>query len=116
MSDDLIKKLTKLHEEHPELPVVTMVDTEVVPSDEFSFWLSKIRDVDVKKYMVVDGEVLFYEDMDYDNAWRMYDYSYIRSKIDQYMSEEEVVDVLVELYEKAQWKEAIVIWVGVNND
>lgn len=111
----MIEKLIKLHKEHPELPVITMVDTEVVASDEFSFWISRIRAVTIKKYMVADDEVLFYEDMDYDNAWRMYDYSYIRSKIDQYMSEEEVVDVLVELYEKAPWKEAIIIWVGVND-
>lgn len=111
----MIEKLIRLHKERPDLPVITMVDTEVVASDEFSYWISRIRAVNVKKYMVADGEVIFYEDMDYDNAWRMYDYSYIRSKIDQYMSEEETVDVLVELYEKAPWKEAIIIWVGVDD-
>ena len=29
MSDDLIKKLAKLHDEHPDLPVVTMVQRKI---------------------------------------------------------------------------------------
>ena len=116
MSDDLIKKLIKLHEERPELPVITMVDTEVVPSDEFSFWLSRIRAVSIKKYIVTDSEVIFYEDMDYDYAWDIYDCSYVRSKMSGDISEEEEEKVLAELYEKAPWIEAIIIWVGVNND
>jgi hypothetical protein len=116
MSDDLIKKLAKLHEEHPELPVITMVDTEVVPSDEFSYWLSKIRAVSIKKYIVTDSEVIFYEDMDYDNVWNIYDYSYVRDKMSEDISEEEADKVLAELYEKAPWIEAIIVWVGVNNE
>ena len=116
MSDDLIKKLTKLHEEHPDLPVVTMVDTEVVPSDEFSFWLSRIRAVTIKKYIVKDGEVFFYEDKDYDNAWEICDYHDILRKMDRDISEEDAEKVLAEFYEKAPWKEAIIIWVGVDND
>lgn len=111
----MIEKLIELHKEHPKLPVITMVDTEVVPSDDFSFWISKIRAVNVKKYIVVDGEVIFYEDMDYDNAWKMYDYSCVRSKMRGDISEEEAGKVLAELYEAASWKEAIIIWVGVDD-
>lgn len=116
MSDDLIKKLTKLHEEHPELLVKTMVDTEVVASDDFSYWISRIRDVTIKKYIVTDSEVLFYEDMDYDIVWDIYDYTYVRGKMRGDISEEDAEKVLAELYEKAPWKEAIIIWVGVDND
>ena len=116
MSDDLIEKLIKLHEEHPELPVKTIVDTEVVASDEFSYWLSRIRAVSIKKYIVIDSEVIFYEDMDYDNVWDIYDYSYVRGKMSEDISEEEAEKVLAELYEKAPWIEAIIIWVGVDND
>lgn len=111
----MIEKLIKLHKENPELPVITMVDTEVVASDEFSYWLSRIRAVSIKKYMVKDGEVLFYEDMDYDIVWDIYDYSYIRDKMSKDISEEDAEKVLAELYEKAPWKEAIIIWVGVDD-
>ena len=117
MSEDLIKKLAKLHEEHSDLPVVTMVDTEVVPSDDYGFWKGNIRNVVIRKYITSrNGEILFYDDKEYENVWDIYDYRYVRDKMPLDVTEEEAEKILAKLYEKAPWIEAIIIWVGVGND
>lgn len=42
-------RLAKLAAENPALPIVAMVNFEVVAGDEFSYWIGEINNVDVKE-------------------------------------------------------------------
>ena len=41
--------LLKLAAENPTLPIVAMVDFEVVSGDEFVYWVGEINNVDIKE-------------------------------------------------------------------
>ena len=58
---DNLKELFKLIEKHPDLPIVAMVDSDVV-ADDGGFWLGEWGRCEIDKYIVhEDYGVIFYE-------------------------------------------------------
>lgn len=51
------KKLLKLVEENPDLPIIPFVSTEVVAGDDFSTWMASFGDCEVGGYVVTDERV-----------------------------------------------------------
>lgn len=47
MLNDLIKLMT----ENPELPVIPMVDTEVVCGDEYGYWMASFGECSVREFV-----------------------------------------------------------------
>lgn len=94
---ELIGKLERLSEEHPDLPIITLVDTEVVADSSHSWWLSKINGVHIDKYYVGEEFVYLYSISEYDDIF--------------------YADVSVEeadrRFEELPWIEAIVVEVGL---
>lgn len=43
--NEKIKELIKLSEENPDLPIITMVASEIFCSDDFSYWLGSIGEI-----------------------------------------------------------------------
>ncbi len=63
--DSNIKKLMTLVKENPELPVVPMVDTDIVLSDDYGKWIANIGDSRVDNMYYSDyGRIYFDEDKD----------------------------------------------------
>lgn len=60
--NELTAELLKLIQENPELPVVPMVAGEVVPNDEYGYWLGRWGKAKVDEYLPSDdaeGEIFF---------------------------------------------------------
>lgn len=66
-------KLLKLASENPELPIIFEVDNEVVPSDEYGWYLGSMSNCCVGEYAIL-GEMLL-DDRD-EFKERYYDYNY----------------------------------------
>lgn len=52
-----VEKLIQLIKENPELPVIPMVETEVVPDDCYSWWLAAFGKAEVSDFYVSDEKV-----------------------------------------------------------
>ena len=92
-----IKKLVELSEKHPDLPIITLVDTEVVADCGHTFWLSRIYDVNIDKYYVSEEFVYLYSISEYDDIF-----------YDDVSAEE-----ADKIFEELPWIEAIVVRVGL---
>lgn len=67
--DEKLKKLLELIKANPELPIIPMVDTEVVQSDGFQNWRGSWGDAEIREFvgyqMYGDCESIIYrEDID----------------------------------------------------
>ena len=111
---DLIAELAMLHDKHPGLPVLTMVDSEVVADDDHSFWKSKIRAVKLDKYVETDSKIIVYSrSYDIEDVYDIYDQDVISRKIPNDLSQAERTRLMTEMFENAPWVDAIIVWVGV---
>ena len=66
-----IQKLIDLAKEHPDLPIVAMVDGEVVGGDDYGRWVAGFGGVELGEYVLFDDR--FFEDRE-DFKERYYDY------------------------------------------
>lgn len=68
--DNLTKALMELINENPELPVITMVDSEVVSDDSYGRWYSSIGLAHVDEYVVYkkhhsdNANIIYKDDID----------------------------------------------------
>ena len=93
---EILKKLVKLSDEHPDLPIITLVDTEVVADLGHTWWLSRIYSIDIDKYFVGDEYVYLYSESEYDDIfWADVD-----------------LEEANKMFEELPWKEAIIMRVG----
>ena len=95
---DIIKKLVKLSDEHPNLPIITLVDTEVVADLGHTWWLSRIYSVNLDKYFVGDEYVYLYSLSEYDDIF--WDDAISAKEADR-------------RFEELPWIDAIVVRVGL---
>lgn len=108
---ECLKSLMKLMREHPELPVLPMVDSEIVCDDGYSRWTASWGDAFIGKYFVGEEYVYFYDDTDE---------SEMDSTLLENLSEEECEDLtgcdLKKAYDKLPWIEAIIVDINVPED
>lgn len=58
-----IEKLMQLAKENPDLQIIPMVDSDVVPDDTCSSWMGSFGDCEIGAYFIDDdGNVYFDED------------------------------------------------------
>ena len=63
--NDKSVKLLGLVREHPDLPIVPMVDSEIVGSDGYDWWVGSITDAKIGKYAISeygDGSAVIWND------------------------------------------------------
>ena len=102
-----INDLLKLVKENPDLPIVFMVATECVPSDEYAYWLSECGGTYISEYCNTDGEVFFEEDYDdLVEKWIDNNYEEFPDKTDVEL--EEIAKSYVDNY---KWIKAIIVYV-----
>jgi len=101
-----IQKLIKLAKENPNLPIIPMVGTEVVASDEYSYWMASFGTVEIGQYYVSKERVFFDSDdltdeildnLVFDKDWEM-------------LSDEEIVKK-AENIAKKKMKKAIIVYI-----
>ncbi len=101
-----VKRFIELVKLHPELPVIPMVETEVIPSDEFSSWIAGFGKSEVKEFV-------FYE-MYYDCPQIIFkenQYEIIEDLVEKNddMSEEEAKKIVDDM----DWQKAIILDIGL---
>lgn len=103
----MYKELLKLVEEHPELPVIPMVDYEVVASDDYGYWMGSFGKCRVGKYAI--------------------DYCHYNERVLLDEDEEELIESIAETkyngtdedYKRAEeeakelWHDAIIVFIGL---
>lgn len=104
------EKLLKLVQENPDLPVIPMVDSEVVADDGYQWWMGEWGHSEVTEYYTGREGVHFKSDDEEDVLIDMAGckYSMTKDGRDVYdLSDDE----WNELYNSLEWKRAIVVYI-----
>lgn len=106
-----LEKLFETMEKHPELPVVPMVSSEVVPDDEYAYYMGNFSDVRIEEIIISrTGEVVCKADHD------------ILEALEKILSYEELEavpdsqDGLKEAFNSLPWKEVITIYISAEDE
>lgn len=109
MMENNVVQLLELIKNNPDLPIIPMVETEVVAGDEFGYWMGSFGDCDIKEYVLDDwyGEgIVRYRD------------KYTEEEVIEHIAESKY-DGTEEGYKKAAeeikglWKKAIIVQINV---
>ena len=103
-----LQKLFRLIEENPNLPIVPMVDSDIVAEDGYQWWMGNWGRSEKAKYYRGEECVHFYEPDDweeFDSA--LYDAHATDAKVRPDMDD----DTVKEAYENLPWTEAIVVYI-----
>ena len=92
---------------YPDLPLIPLVDSDVVASDEFTNWLGSISDVRLEQVLSKDEE-LFILSIDEE---RLRERAILESGYDLIWTDEQLEDYAVKEVAAYDWKYAIVIWI-----
>lgn len=101
-----IEKLIQLKNENPELPIIPMVGTDVVASDEYSYWMASFGKVELGQYYISEERVIF--DLD-DLTDEILDKHCCDDKWEELSDEEQIKKA--ENIAKKKMKSAIIVWI-----
>ena len=97
--------LFRLMREHPELPVVPMVNSEIIADDYCSYWMGNWGKAGIAAYIVGDERIYFRED-DSDDMENVLNHT--KGGQDWYEAPEAKVE---EAYRNLPWTEAIIVYI-----
>lgn len=95
--------LLDLMKQNPHLPIVPMVDAEIVADDTYGYWLGSWSTASLDKYYKGEERVYFYDECDPEDlvvevkGWDWYDTA----------SEEDIMEV----YHSLPWTKCIVVFI-----
>lgn len=98
-----LAELLALMKENPHLPIVPMVDSEVVADDTWGYWLGSWSTASVDKYYSGEERIYFYNENDMEDllvevkGWDWYDDA----------SDEDVLEV----YRSLPWVKCIMVYI-----
>ena len=101
--DPKLEQLLDLIKENPHLPIVPMVNSEIVADDGYAYWLGSWGTASIEKYYHGEERIYFYNERDMEDVlvetkgWDWLDTS----------SEEEDL----EAYRSQPWIECIVVYI-----
>lgn len=98
------EELFKLMQEHPELPIVAMVDSEIVADDGYNRWLGAWGSSYIGEYLVGEEQVHFRDDDDPEEIDRVVEGN-LDSEAWGVMSDEEYLKA----YKEMPWVKAIIV-------
>lgn len=102
------EELFRLMREHPELPVVPMVYSEIVCDDCCSYWRGGWGMAELGAYVIGDERIYFHED-DSDDMEDVLNHTVGGQDWYEDATEAEVE----EAYKKLPWTEAIIVYIGL---
>ncbi len=112
------EKFLRLAAENPNLPIVAMVQYEVVADDSFSYWLGEIEAVDVEELWVSDGRTWTREEAEYECLAIVDDYAPddVVAKIESLPDEKMQEQAAMEWINGLPWTKCIVIFIGTPDE
>ena len=115
--NDNLKELFTLIRKHPDLPIVAMVDSDVVAEDSCCRWLGSWGISYIDKYITHDYYgVIFYEQgrPDIVDIFEKY-FDYTECGVTDEMPDEEAFKIMREKIDTLPWVEAIIVNVDLPN-
>ena len=110
-----LKELFGLIKKRPDLPIVAMVDSEIVADDGCCYWMGSWGSCLIDKYIVhEDYGVIFYEEGKPDTVdiFEKY-FDYAECGIDEELPDEEALPLMRAKVDSLDWKEAIIVYIKV---
>ena len=110
-----LKELFELIKKRPDLPIVAMVDSEIVADDGYCYWMGSWGSCLIDKYIIhEDYGVIFYEEGKPDTVdiFEKY-FDYAECGIDEELPDEEALPLMRAKVDSLDWKEAIIVYIQV---
>lgn len=104
------KNLIRLIGEHPDLPVIPMVDSEITEGDEYGYYMASFGSVSLDEYIVCkryawSGQVFFKSDDDVFDVLE----KFLTDKEFEKLPESE--EGCKEVYNSLPWTKAIIVYI-----
>lgn len=103
------QKLRELIVANPDLPVVFMVNSDVVVDDFYANWLASISNVKV-------GEYCCYKTRYYDDKNDLEEEYYVDHEDELKYLKDNEIDMIIKERTSSWWKKAIIVYVDVPSD
>lgn len=103
------QEFLRLVQENPDLPIVPMVNGELVCDDGYNYWLGSFGSSEINEWVCVDDH--FYTRNEQDEVEDV-----LSDRLcDDYpeLSDEEFFRVIHERLEALPWKKAIIVYIGL---
>ena len=110
-----LQELFKLIQERPDLPIVAMVDSEIVADDGYNYWLGEWGKCEIDRYIVhEDYGVIFYEQgrPDTVDIFEKY-FDYAECGIDEEMPDKQALPLMKAKIDTLDWTEAIMVYIDL---
>lgn len=106
------KELIRLIQENPDLPIIPMVNEEVVADDSYTYWMGKWGRAEVTEYYLGNNAVHFKDDDEEDVLADLAGCKYYRDPNGKDITElsDEEWDAL---YASVPWVKAIVVYIDI---
>lgn len=106
-----VEGLLQLIQENPDLPIVPMVDYEIIASDDYTYWTGSWGKAAIDE-VYIDSERIYFKSTDEDLLADQF-YDEIWDNVDQYkdLSEHEIGVLAERRVEELNWKKAIVVYI-----
>lgn len=111
MNEQMNKKLEQLFdliEAHPELPVVPMVDSEIVADNFCSRWLGSFGASKIVRYWAGEDRYYFYDEDDIEDVINDHDCIYDEDDLTE--------ERAIEIYRALPWVECIAVNIDLPED
>lgn len=103
------QELRELIIDNPDLPVVFMVNSDVVVDDFYANWLASISSVKV-------GEYCCYKTRYYDDQIELEEEYYVDHEDELKNLKDNEIDRIIKERTSSWWRKAIIVYVGVPTD
>ena len=105
------EKLLRLKQENPNLPIIPMVDCEIVMGDEYCRWMGAWGSSSIEQYLMGKERVYFREDNDECEVETLV------SEVFGYDAYENMSDAEANrAYAEMPWKKAIIVNIDIPNE
>lgn len=110
------KELLDLIKANPDLPVIPMVDYEVVCDDCSTYWMGSWGNAQVDEYYIGNERVHFKSDDEESVLGDMKGCEYYKTKDGRDIIDDLTDEEWKELYESIPWKKAIIVYIGTPDE
>ena len=110
-TNEKVTEILNLMNDHPGLPVLPMVGTEIVADDTYAYWSASWGSAEVKKLCVADEHIVFWDEDYIWETWEDVGLDYESFGITEELSDEEAEKKAREILGRLLWTEAIVVYI-----
>lgn len=100
-----VEELLKLIEENPSFEILPMVNTECVPSDDYSYWMARWGKAEIDEYYI-SNERIYFKSSDFEELVEE-NMEFYEQEVEMYEGESE--NLATEAVNKLNWTKAIVV-------